>query len=193
MYQILIKKKPSPEAALKRADKILQELKLGATFQQIARLSSEGPKKSNGGDWGVVEKGFFGDEMKNVEDAAFQLKPGHFSRIIETKFGYHIVYIDRKRINRILTEREAYDNIKQKLFMERYTEALDDYIRYLSGKTYVEILQPDMEMDFSFKNDNTESSPFILNPTITPNISPATVVTGEQPAVDIKNVSGGKP
>ena len=96
MYQILIKKKPTPEAALKRANEILQELKQDATFQQIARLSSEGPKKSNGGDWGIVEKGFFGDEMKNVEDAAFQLKPGHFSRIIETKFGYHIVYIDRK-------------------------------------------------------------------------------------------------
>ncbi len=190
MYQILIKKKPSPEAALKRADKILQELKLGATFQQIARLSSEGPKKSNGGDWGVVEKGFFGDEMKNVEDAAFKLKPGHFSRIIETKYGYHIVYIDRKRISRILTEREAYDSIKQKLFMERYTVALDDYINHLSGKIYVEILQPDLEMDFSFKNDSTEDSSLILNPVITPNISPTIVVTGEQSEVDS---TGGKP
>ena len=191
MYQILIKKKPSPEAALKRADVILQELKLGATFQQIARLSSEGPKKSNGGDWGVVEKGFFGDEMKNVEDAAFKLKPGHFSRIIETKYGYHIVYIDRKRISRILTEREAYDSIKQKLFMERYTVALDDYIKYISGKIYVEILQQDMEMNFSFKNDNAENSSLILNPVITPNISPTTVVTGKQSDVDVK--SGGKP
>jgi len=193
MYQILIKKKPTPEAALIRANEILQELNLGATFQQIARLSSEGPKKSNGGDWGVVEKGFFGDEMKNVEEAAFQLKPGHFSKIIETKYGYHIVYIDRKRISRILTEREAYDSIKQKLFMERYTEALDDYIKYLSGKTYVEIFQPDMKTVFSFKNDNTENSPVILNPTITPNVGPANVVTGEQPAVDNENVSGGKP
>ncbi|MCK5853161.1 SurA N-terminal domain-containing protein [bacterium] len=193
MYQILIKKKPTSETALIRAEKLLQELKLGATFQQIARLSSEGPKKTNGGDWGVVEKGFFGDEMKNVEDAAFQLKPGIFSQIIETKYGYHIVYIDRKRISRILTEREAYDSIKQKLFMERYTEALNDYIKYLNGKIYVEIIQPDMETEFSFKNNNTESSTAILNPTITPNISPANVITGEHPAVDNKNVSGGKP
>ncbi len=184
MYQILIKKKPTPEDARKRADEILQELNLGATFQQIARLSSEGPKKSNGGDWGVVEKGFFGDEMKNVEDAAFKLKPGHFSSIIETKYGYHIVYIDRKRISRILTEREAYDSIKQKLFMEKYTVALDDYIKYLGGKTYVEILQPDMEMDFSFKNDNAENSSLILNPIITPNVSTETVVTGKQSEVD---------
>ena len=173
MYQILIKKKPTPEAALKRTEEILQELKQGANFQQLARLSSEGPKKNLGGDWGIVENGFFGDEMKKVEEAAFKLKPGHFSGIIETKYGYHIVYIDRKRISRILTEREAYDNIKQKLFMERYTEGLDDYIKYLSNKTYIEILQPDMEEDFTFKNDNTADSTIIINPTPAPNISPA--------------------
>jgi len=186
MYQILIKKKPTPEAALKRANEILLELKEGANFQQIARLSSEGPKKKLGGDWGIVENGFFGDEMKKVENAAFKLKPGHFSNIITTKYGYHIVYIDRKRISRILTEREAYDNIKQKLFMERYSEGLDDYIKYLSSKTYVEILQPDMEMDFSFKNDNAENSPIIINPTPNPNISPAVVNTGEQSTADSK-------
>ncbi len=115
MYQILIKKKPTADAALKRAKEILKDLKDGANFQQIARLMSDGPKKSKGGDWGIVEEGFFGDEMKAVEEAAFKLKPGHFSKIIETKYGYHIVYIDRKRISRILTEREAYNNIKQKL------------------------------------------------------------------------------
>ena len=180
MYQILIKKKPTPEAALKRANEILTELKEGANFQQIARLSSEGPKKKQGGDWGIVENGFFGDEMKKVEDAAFKLKPGHFSNIIETKYGYHIVYIDRKRISRILTEREAYDDIKQKLFMERYSEGLEDYIKYLSDKTYVEILQPDMETAFSFKNDAADNSPIIINPTPTPNISPAAVSTGKQ-------------
>jgi len=114
------------------------------------------------------------------------MKPGHFSNIIETKYGYHIVYIDRKRISRILTEREAYDNIKQKLFMERYSEGLDDYIKYLSSKTYVEILQPDMEMDFSFKNDNAENSPIIINPTPNPNISPATVNTAKQSTADSK-------
>jgi len=180
MYQILIKKKPTREAGLKRANEILSELKEGANFQQIARLSSEGPKKNQGGEWGVVEIGFFGDEMKNVEDAAFKLKPGHFSQIIETKYGFHIVYIDRKRISRILTEREAYDGIKQMLFMERYTENLDDYIKYLSDKTYIEILQPDLEEEFSFKN--TESSPIIINPTPTPNISPDSVNTGKQSA-----------
>jgi len=186
MYQILIKKKPTSEAALKRATEILQELKQGAGFQQIARLSSEGPKKNQGGDWGIVENGFFGDEMKKVEDAAFKLKPGHFSRIIETKYGYHIVYIDRKRISRILTEREAYDIIKQKLFMEKYSEKLDDYIQYLSSKTYVEILQPDMEMDFSFKNDTAENSPIIINPSPNPNISPAAVTTGKPAAATNK-------
>lgn len=177
MYQILIKKKPTAEAAYKRAKEILKELKDGANFQQLARLSSDGPKKSNGGDWGIVEEGFFGNEMKAVEDAAFKLKPGHFSNIIETKYGYHIVYIDRKRISRILTEREAYNAIKQKLFMEKYSSALNDYINHLSDKTYIEILEPELEPEFTLKGG--KEKPVVVNPTPTPNISPATVKTNE--------------
>ena len=172
MYQILIKKKPTAEAALKRAKEVLKELKEGANFQQLARLTSDGPKKDKGGDWGIVEEGFFGDEMKPVEDAAFKLKPGHFSGIIETKYGYHIVYIDRKRISRILTEREAYDQIKQRLFMEKYTEALDDYIKYLTDKTYIEILDPELEQEFTLQSAS-DKKPIVVNPTPNPNISPA--------------------
>jgi hypothetical protein len=96
----------------------------------------------------------------------------HFSNIIETKYGYHIVYIDRKRISRILTEREAYNAIKQKLFMEKYSSALNDYINHLSDKTYIEILEPELEQEFTLKNENEK--PVIVNPTPNPNISPAT-------------------
>ena len=124
--------------------------------------------------------------MKNVEDAAFKLKPGHFSRIIETKYGYHIVYIDRKRISRILTEREAYNIIKQKLFMEKYSSALSDYIKYLSDKTYIEILEPEFEQEFSLSGGE-KSKPVIVNPTPNPNISPPAANTNEPPASPADN------
>jgi len=150
MYQILIKRKPDSEKALKRTREILADIKAGANFQQMARLHSEGPKRNVGGDWGIVEEGFFGDEMAAVEKAAFKLRPGQASPIIESKYGYHIVYIDRKRISRILTEREAYDEIRQRLFLEKYTGAIEDYMEHLRDKTYVEILDPEVSPAFSF-------------------------------------------
>ena len=158
MFQILIKKRPDPLKASLRAQEIEAELKTGADFQQLARLRSEGPKKSVGGDWGIVEEGFFGDEMAAVEKTAFSLKPGQFSSIIETKYGYHIVYVNRKRISRILSEREAYDDIHRRLFEEKFAKAYEDYMEHLRDKTYVEVVDPSIPESFSLKNDKKDSS-----------------------------------
>ncbi|MCX7846937.1 MAG: SurA N-terminal domain-containing protein [bacterium] len=141
MYQILIKKRPDPLRARKRAEQVLAELKGGANFQQLARLRSEDPKREKGGDWGLVSEGFFGEEMAAVEKAAFALEPGQFSDIIETRYGYHIVYIDRKRPGRVLTEVEAYDEIYARLFQEKLAKVYDDYMQYLRDKTYVEVVE----------------------------------------------------
>jgi len=140
MYQILVKKSDPPGKARKTANDILIQLKEGANFQQMAQLKSEGPKRKKGGLWGYVTRGFFGDEMARVEGAAFKLKAGQFSDIIETDLGYHIVFIDRKRISRILTEREAYDDIYNRLSDAQFTEIYKNYLDYLRGKTYVEII-----------------------------------------------------
>ncbi len=140
MYQILIKKTEHQAKALKTANELLKQLKEGANFQQLAQLKSEGPKRKSGGHWGYVTLGFFGDEMARVENAAFKLKPGQFSEIIETDLGYHIVFIDRKRISKILSEREAYDNIYNRLSDTQFTEIYKNYIEYLRGKTYVEVI-----------------------------------------------------
>lgn len=140
MYQILIKKRPDPVQARKKAESVLAELKAGANFQQLARLRSEDPKRDKGGDWGLVSEGFFGEEMAAVEKAAFALEPGQFSDIIETRYGFHIVYIDRKRPGRVLTEAEAYDEIYTRLFQQKLAKVYDDYMQYLRDKTYVEIL-----------------------------------------------------
>jgi len=147
MYQILIKKRPDPAQAQQRARDVLAELKARGNFQQLARLRSDDPKREQGGDWGLVSEGFFGEEMADVERAAFALEPGQFSEIIETRYGYHIVYIDRKRPGRILTEPEAYDEIYSRLFQEKMAKVYDDYMKYLRDKTYVEIVNAGADDD----------------------------------------------
>lgn len=159
MYQILIKKEPTEEEGRARAQKVLEELQKGGSFTQLAKMYSEGPKKNVGGEWGVVEEGFFGEDMIDVEKAAFALAPGNYSSVIDTRYGFHIVYIDRKRISRILTEREAYDDIHNRLFEQKFANAYDEYIQYLKDKTYVEIMDERKEPQFSLTNqDNSGES-----------------------------------
>jgi peptidyl-prolyl cis-trans isomerase SurA len=80
--------------ARERAKAILDSLKTGADFSELARRNSDDSGSAvNGGDLGKVKKGVF---VKEFEDAAFVLKPGEVSDIVETEFGYHIIKVNEK-------------------------------------------------------------------------------------------------
>lgn len=80
------------EQAYQDIQKLLERVKAGEDFAALAREYSNCPSGKNGGDLGEFSKG---DMVKPFEDAAFKLKKGKISKIVETKYGYHII----KRLN----------------------------------------------------------------------------------------------
>jgi peptidyl-prolyl cis-trans isomerase SurA len=97
LYEIMRIPALSPEAKQIAYDKIkpiLDSLKNGADFSELAkRYSDDSASAVIGGDLGRVKKGVF---VKEFEDAAFLLKPGEISDIVETQFGYHIIKVNEK-------------------------------------------------------------------------------------------------
>ncbi|MGH2575289.1 MAG: foldase protein PrsA [Ignavibacteria bacterium] len=97
LYQIVRTPGLSQEAknsAYLRAKLILDSLKSGADFSELARRNSDDSASAvQGGDLGKVKKGVF---VKEFEDAAFLLKQGEISDIVETQFGYHIIKVNEK-------------------------------------------------------------------------------------------------
>lgn len=74
-----------------KAESILSQLKHGANFAKLAReYSDDRSSRAEGGDLGTFARGTM---IKPFEDAVFSMKPGQM-RIVETKFGFHVVKLD---------------------------------------------------------------------------------------------------
>jgi peptidyl-prolyl cis-trans isomerase C len=72
----------------KEANSVLERLKKGESFSNIAKEVSLCPSKKRGGDLGTFSRGKM---VKEFENAAFILQKGQISPIVKTKFGYHII------------------------------------------------------------------------------------------------------
>ncbi len=110
-----------PEAAREKAQKLLDQLKAGASFEAMAKEQSEDPgSRAREGDLGWFEKGRMVPEF---EEAAFALqKDGELSDLVKTQFGYHIL----KRTGQRPAGVRPFEEVREELRKEMLTKALQD-------------------------------------------------------------------
>ncbi len=90
-------KKPkaiSKEEARKKAESILARARQGEDFAKLAGEFSDDGSKEQGGDLDYFSRGAMVPEF---DQAAFSLKPGQISDLVETRFGYHIIKVEDRR------------------------------------------------------------------------------------------------
>jgi peptidyl-prolyl cis-trans isomerase C len=120
------------QKAAKRA-KITQlrdQLVAGADFSKLAKGSSECPSSQRGGDLGTFRRG---QMVKPFEDAAFSQEPGELGDIVETRFGYHIIRVDKRHEAGDVPR----DLIVRRLKQQKSKAAYDQFLLQLREKADV--------------------------------------------------------
>lgn len=83
------------EKIKQKAEQLLARVKKGEDFNAIASQYTEDATREQGGDLGWFGKGKMDPDFEQV---AFSLQKGQTSEIVKTRFGYHIIKVDDRRI-----------------------------------------------------------------------------------------------
>jgi peptidyl-prolyl cis-trans isomerase C len=136
-----------------KARGLLKQIKDGADFAELARANSACPSGAKGGDLNFFGRG---QMVPAFEKAAFELKAGQVSDIVETRFGYHIIKVTDRKEAGVTTFEQAKDNIVETLTQKRQGELAKEYIESLKAKA--NIVYP------AGKGPNTPARPPIMAP-----------------------------
>ncbi|RJP67783.1 MAG: peptidylprolyl isomerase [Candidatus Abyssobacteria bacterium SURF_17] len=121
--------------AKKKIEDIQKKLKEGGDFAALAKEFSDCPSSAQGGDLGFFRRG---QMVKPFDDAAFALKPGERSDIVETNFGYHIIEVTDKKSETMLSYDEIKDRLENYLKQQKVQKEVPIYVESLKGKAKIE-------------------------------------------------------
>lgn len=117
-------------AAKAKAEQVLAEVKKApASFGDLARKHSQDPGSGEkGGDLGSFTRDMM---VKPFADAAFSMRQGAISDLVETQFGYHIIRLDGilpgARIGFAMVKDDIVRELKQQEAQRRFIEAAERF------------------------------------------------------------------
>ena len=119
----------------KKIEEIRARLVRGEDFAKVAAESSECPSSASGGDLGFFSKG---QMVRPFEDAAFALKTGVLSDIVETTFGFHVIKVTERESATTTAFADVKSNIVEYLENMRKQQEVEKYIGALRDLAKIE-------------------------------------------------------
>jgi parvulin-like peptidyl-prolyl isomerase len=135
----VIPKEASPEEVKeirKKCEAVLEKIKGGSDFGEMALLYSQDSSNKDKGDLGNFKKG---ELLPAFEREALRLKVGEVSGIVRTEFGFHIIkLLDRKGL-----EPFPFEEVKERILADYYESEMErafrQYLSTLKEKSIIEI------------------------------------------------------
>jgi len=120
----------------KLSDEIFAKLDAKESFDSLARTYSEAKEAKDGGDWGWITRDNLREELR---EAAFRLKPGQHSAIVETMDGYYILQVDDVQPAHVKPLAEVRDQIESILLQQKRAKLQEEWVKQLRAKAYIHV------------------------------------------------------
>lgn len=121
-----------PAPALAR--ELLEKIRQGASFGDLATTYSQGSQRTERGDWGWADRSTLREELAEV---AFQLKAGEVSDVIELSDACYLMRIEEIQLAPRRPLAEVQDEIERTLQTEERATAHNRWIDRLKRKTFI--------------------------------------------------------
>lgn len=122
------------DALRAKAQPVLDQMKAGASFVDLARLYSQDPRRTKGGDWGWQRKS---DLRKEFSDIVFTLEKGQTSDLIVMLEGAFLLFVEDRKFAGIQPLDEVRDQIERMLVQQYARQAQERWLEKLRRNGYV--------------------------------------------------------
>lgn len=119
------------DAMRAQAEDLLAQLRRdGSRFAALAQAHSACPSKAQGGALGQISQG---QTVPEFERQLFRLPPGLASQPLESRYGFHVVWVDQRIEGRPLPFEAVHDAIRDLLDQRVWQVAVAQYLKNLVG------------------------------------------------------------
>ena len=120
--------------ARERLLRLRERVVSGADFAELAKVHSEDPSASKGGDLGWISPG---ETVPEFERTINTLRNGEISQPIQTQFGWHLVQVLERR-SETLSEDRRRQIARQTIRARKSDEAFQEWLRQTRDRAFVE-------------------------------------------------------
>jgi peptidyl-prolyl cis-trans isomerase C len=130
-----------PNEARAEAEEVLQKIKEGADFAEMARKHSDDPGSAAlGGELDYFSRGMM---VPPFEEVAFSLEPNELSGLVKTDYGYHIIQVLDHKDPNVVPFEQAKDRIMEYLKSTKEMEFFRNYVQEIKNQADVVRVKPD--------------------------------------------------
>jgi parvulin-like peptidyl-prolyl isomerase len=120
-----------------KAEELRRRAAAGEDFARLARGSSDdAATRERGGDLGTFTRD---THARAFDDAAFALKVGGVSAVVETEYGFHVIKLTRRDAARSVALSEAAPEIRKRLLAAKQAQVLQGWLEGARARARVRV------------------------------------------------------